>query len=546
MTSHETKGAPSWSWVPWTIVFGLYLCSLVAGFISLDFGFHWDEPVHFQIVKDALASQTYLPQGFYDYPSSTFTLALLARVMQRALAALGYQQDDLGFYLMGRGIFMILTMSGGLFLFAAVRRIGTNLGGIAAAAIYMLSWQIIYHSRWIAPDGLLASATCLFLFALALRWRRYAGTWLRVFPFIAAGIAAGTKYQGGFLIFGALLAELVWSRRDHCRSMVVCQRVGSCVAAFLITFIVITPGSVLQPLKFLTAVTGRSDHYRGDHGTHLGAYSEVVTSHIAFAITLARSVILDMPSVWGPVSVILSLLAIVGIIALWKRDKLLAVSVATPPILFFLYSATFTVFIIRNFLLFLSISAFLAGVGVSFLAHLAKSQWARGLLVGLVCAFLIFSLRELWLDAASVLGRGRHQVAQLIAARVNDRGSAECIHSSSSVDALLAEQGFNVRFKPRTSEQPEVFLFLSRQFAVDAPVTLAHWPGTEARWFDEIGSHEVDFSEYPRWSGDVRALLFSPSQFSYLGLDSQELKALGISSTCLVGTVARDDPPASL
>lgn len=522
-------------WGPWVLIVLLYTYSLVAGYFSLDFGFHWDEPVHFQIVKDALSSQTYLPQGFYDYPSATFSLALIARVSQRALTVVGFQQDDLGFYLMGRAIFMTITLAGGLFLFASVRRLGSNLGGILAATIYMFSWQIIYHSRWIAPDGLLASATCLFLLALVIRWRPDAHGWVRFLPFVAAGVAAGTKYQGGFLLIGALVAEVVWSRRDGFQSLIIVRRIGASLLAFLITFVVMTPGSLLQPLKFLTAVVGRSDHYHGDHGTHLGAYSEVVTPHSAFAIALARSIVLDMPSVWGPISLLLSLLSLFGAVALWKRDKLLAIAVLASPLLFFIYSSTFSVFIIRNFLLFLSFSALLAGLGLSFIAESVKKRWLTVLLIALVGTFILFSARELWLDAVSVKNRGRHQVAELVAARVNDIGKSECIHSSTTINSLLSEQGFTPEFGERITSQPESFLLLSRQFAVDAPVTLSEWPGTESRWFDVLGSHEVDFSEYPRWSGDVRALMLSPWQIDYLGLDSQELEALGLSSTCLVG-----------
>ena len=512
----------------------LMAITIFNGLRSIDFGFHWDEPVHLATVKQALADETFLPAGFYHYPSLLFFLTVLSRLGQRVLQPLGVGQTDAEFFLIGRSVFLILTVLGALFLFLAAKRIAGQFAGVFAASVYLLSWQMTYHSRWIAPDALLASLTAVFIWTLIRRMQSPQARLARMAPYIVAGLAASTKYQGAFLLAGALCLDLLLRGQEDRSARSIIVETSKGLSVFFVTFVVITPGVLIQPLKVYAAIRDRAEHYSDGHGFHLGAQSEVLEEPTEFGAALVRSITLDLPSQSALLSLIISAMAIAGIALLSRANWRLTTSLLVGPVLFFLYSITLVVFIIRNFLLFHPFLSFFAAIALGALwKWSARWLYARLSLAILLVLFIMQGVTHQTIDASAIQSRSSSQLAYLVAERISPDLNSTCVRATDEALQLLTRNGVSFTHRERNRNEAEVSLILSNQLSVDAPVELSEWPGTESRWFDVIGTREVDFSHYPRWSGDQKALVFSPEQLTYIGLDSTELNLLGLSRNCL-------------
>ena len=512
---------------------GLISISLWNGLRSVDFGFHWDEPVHLETVKVALADQTFLPAGFYHYPSFLFFLTVLVRLAQRILEPFGVGQTDQDFILLGRSLFLILTVSGAAFLYAAGRRLAGPIAGVSAAIVYLFSWQLTYHARWIAPDALLASIGALFIWTLVRRTTTPQARLARLGPYLVAGLAASTKYQGAFLVLGAIAIDFLLPEGKTSRQSLF--QVFKGVSGFLITFIVITPGVIIQPLKVYAAIRDRADHYADGHGFHLGAESEVIEGPLRFGAALVRSIALDFASHQGWLSLLVFAVAIAGVLVLERDRPRLTLALVIGPAVFFLYSLTLVVFIVRNFLLFFPFLAIFAGIAVGALwASHRVPNGIKWLTVAAVIGYGLFGITTQTKEANEIIHRGPEQLARMVTEYVESASPSVCIRSTAAVQDLLLQHGYVIGEREPQIADNQRILILSSQLASDAPVSLEEWPGTQSRWFGEIGTREVDFSYYPRWSGDPRALVISSDKLEFIGLDESEQQVLGISSNCLV------------
>src|SRR5262249_49907102 len=138
---------------------------LVTGFRGLDFGHHWDEK-GFQIapVKTMLTHGQLLP-GFYGYPSFDYWISAAALLpdigivwnqKSHRVEALTNVLSSQTYLLRDRGVFLIITSLSVLWVYLLVfwwRE--TWPEAMLAACFLAFSWEVAYHLRWIATDGML-------------------------------------------------------------------------------------------------------------------------------------------------------------------------------------------------------------------------------------------------------------------------------------------------------------------------------------------------------------------------------------------------------
>ena len=133
----------------------LMLCLAFAGLgiTGIDFGRHWDEPKLLRAVEDAYQSHSVLP-GWYQYPSLTFWIGLLTKYMTVAIEMLS--GAEVSVKLLWRAIMVGFTMLSGIWTYVLAQKISKQRHvGLTAAAFVLLSFELLYHSRWIAPDALM-------------------------------------------------------------------------------------------------------------------------------------------------------------------------------------------------------------------------------------------------------------------------------------------------------------------------------------------------------------------------------------------------------
>ena len=152
---------------------------------------------------------------------------------------------------------------------------------------------------------------------------------------------------------------------------------------FAITFLIITPGAVLQPVDFFQDVRFQFLHYATGHGEILGVPPNDVGSYFQYMGRMIEYLSLALLSRNEVISLLLLALAGVGSFALWKTQRNLAVVLPAILVISVFYFSTQTVFIVRNFLFLLPVLSVLIGIGAGHLFYALPRRYGAATL-GLV------------------------------------------------------------------------------------------------------------------------------------------------------------------
>src|SRR5262249_2878091 len=214
-----------------------------------------------------------LPAG-YNWPSLTYLIALFTALANipavlgaSSVAAAKAQLADIvgspTFTHQLRTVFAVLTASTGLFAILAARAIGTSwLAASISGAVVLSSFQVLYHSRWIAPDSFVMLA-CAMTLAAALRAAGNQRQLPLLLAAVAAGLATAAKYPAGCLLLLPLMVAV--------RGPAALVRVTVVLAVFTTTYLIITPGTIVDFERFVADVLFEIDHYnRLGHGGGTG------------------------------------------------------------------------------------------------------------------------------------------------------------------------------------------------------------------------------------------------------------------------------------
>ena len=261
-----------------------------------------------------VAGGLFLTRPYY-YPGLSKTLLLVPALddglralshggsLRQILAAMLSAFDTPGYLLHARSFFLFVSALGILWLYLAVWVLTRRCWqATLAAAIFGLSWELAYHARWLAPDCLLAQFSALCLLLLVLHHRRGQSGWLWAAA-IAAGLAAGTKYPGALLLGPVMLCAALrtpatlWQRT---------ARVVTVGALALATYLVTTPGTVLDPITFTDDFAMQNALYAKGH---LGYTVRVGFPHLGL---LLRYLALNLFSPYAPIAVVFFASAIAG------------------------------------------------------------------------------------------------------------------------------------------------------------------------------------------------------------------------------------------
>ncbi len=234
-----------------------------SGLRGLDFGHHWDEPQHTQALHKSIDMLILLPK-MYPYPSVSYFLTLAGlspdvltvlreeRDIREIRLRLHSAVDGKPFLLRTRTIFLVVCSSGILFVYLLVLAWrGSVPGALLAASVLGLSWEIAYHSRWIAPDGVLMQFGALTAFGVVLAHKRpqqRGWLWLAA---TAAGLACGSKWPGGLLLVPVLMVGIHGlSGRGPTQKFWLGVKI---VFVFGAVYLFTTPGTVLDPGRMFDA-----------------------------------------------------------------------------------------------------------------------------------------------------------------------------------------------------------------------------------------------------------------------------------------------------
>lgn len=306
----------------WPIGIAIFLFSLALRLIGLDWGLpneshHWsrhpDEPVIFAYSQQIKPAEGKFTPGFYNYGTLYLTTLRVATDVVNAYGGGPVQKDPdsaaralANYHRAGRFINVLAGAGLAWAVFALLRRrtntFGAMVGGIAIA----LAPGLVVHSRFQTVDVL---ATFLLTMGIAYAVRLVDDAsqkeWLKwaVVAGLFFGLSAGTKYTGllGLLALGAV-----------CLSGQKWKELALGVATCLVTFVIVTPGCILESEKFWKDFRFEMAHTTGGHGL---VFAGTGPGFIYHAVNLAIGF-----------GAILSLMGVVGLVRAGYRRQVWALA----------------------------------------------------------------------------------------------------------------------------------------------------------------------------------------------------------------------------
>lgn len=518
----------------------LVVVFVVTGCIGLDFGNHWDESSTLKRIGQPVIKGVFLPDT-YNYPSMVFDLGTIAlapelipfllqtakdltpytfqtyqeMVPKEKATAVFSRVMSKRFLFRLRAIFLLITSLTGVWVYLAVRacqRSGSE--AVFAAAIVLTSWEIAYHARWVAPDAIQMQFGALWLmfFAYAVHSVSRPLFWLRLSA-AAAGLACGTKYQGGILLLPVLVYTAVAVRNSsNLRpGRALAKEVISNGAIFGLLFLMTTPGMILQPLIFYQSLQHISYQYATGH------FGYSIEAGLEHAYRLFCYLTCVLASHWPVAALLLSGVACWGMAVMWKERPLTAAVFLLAPLLYVLVVMSYRVMIVRNYLLLAPFMAFFAARGASQIWNaLAGAVWLRRMAA--TCFMVLFAGNVIFLCFASytILTRISQDFGQDIVRYLKTHGSQKYF-LSPIVAQLVADQNAtlsNVTGDPNAAHRYMVF---------NTEVDSARWSSNRLGQYHRVsGPLEVNFDYYASWEGAPRVFELSIQRAIEMELFSRE------------------------
>lgn len=481
---------------------------VITGLRGIDFGYHWDERDSQLLQTRAMfAKGVFLPPE-YNYPgvgkilvavpALDDGLAALARGanLRRIFGAMLAAIDTPDYLLQVRSVFLVVSALGIIWVYLAVWVLTRRWWqATLAAALLGLSWEFGYHARWAVNDCILAQFAALCLLLLALHHRSSRPRWLWAAA-IAAGLAAGAKYQGALLLAPVMLCALLrapatlWQRAARVATVGVIA-----VASYLVT----TPGTVLDPLGFAAGLVSISAQYTSGH---MGYSVPAGFPHLGL---LLRYLALSLFSPYAPIAALFFAAAIVGAVFSWREDwRFAAVLIGFPVLFAACFCGKYSLFVVRNYLLMAPFLAVLSARGLA--EALLRLRWPAprlALAIALGCAL---AANATWLiSSGESIRRGDFGAVALEAvAYVRDHPRTR-FRVSPKVTALAAERGVALPANATQAEADEVVFFAKSEGG--AP---NRWTVNDP-WLTRavFGPREINFNYYSNWAGSDRIVVMT-------------------------------------
>jgi 4-amino-4-deoxy-L-arabinose transferase-like glycosyltransferase len=502
-----------------------------SGLRGLDFGFHWDEMCcQIRPVQTMVKTGILLPEYYY-YPSFNYWVSIAGLIPDfiDVWPEKGNRQQQLlqameghSYRLRLRAIYLVMTSLAVLWVYLLVLHWRRSwVEALLASSFLALSWEVAYHLRWIATDGMLMQFGALTLLFMGLSWSKPDGRPWLTFAAVTGGLACGTKYPGAALLVPVLVGGyLTWDGKSPYHVLI--RLLVKLTVIFTGVYLITTPGTVLQPIKFLEDMLSVRNLYLSGH---LGHTVSPGLEH-GWRVFIYLSSVLFSP--YAPIALLFFVLFIIGACALVKESPKTAILFLCFPTLYVLYFCMQRALVVRNLLVITPFMAILAARGTAFLWEHLKLKGRTGGLIGwlklniLQAGFATVILTSLlvnagWLiyAAETIVDRKTDRFVREVAAYISTEKSERFL-LSPRVRVHLSRLGL-IQF-PNVTDDPTQ----AEQAVFYASEGMKHWPDWPANrprltntWF---GPYEVNFNIYPNWEGDDRIIIMSIAQAQEIGI----------------------------
>ncbi|MBX3097537.1 MAG: glycosyltransferase family 39 protein [Fimbriimonadaceae bacterium] len=233
------------------------------------FGFHPDEPIINLYVGQIDISKGDFAPSFYNYPTFYLTLCSVAhRVAEAYMGNVTEPWQAIGRdYFAGRFITLISGAALAALVYLYALRFMRATGAVFAAVAVVVAPGLVVHGRFQTVDVTaatlaFASLLCAHMALPCERGKQWNLVKAVVLAGALAGLSAGTKYTGVLAFVG--IAPVLWVATEEKSTKIKAGIFG--LLALLITFLVSTPGIIVEPEVFRAGLEYEMNHTATGHG----------------------------------------------------------------------------------------------------------------------------------------------------------------------------------------------------------------------------------------------------------------------------------------
>jgi Dolichyl-phosphate-mannose-protein mannosyltransferase len=516
------------------------LLPVLAGFLwiafyGLNFGTHWDEPTaKFASIQQTLKTGVFVQGGetygaSYNYGGVNYLLtwAGFAPEVARFLVEDSFTREAMSARILPdlyahhtrmrvRRIYLLVSALSIIWLYCLNLVLGrTRMEAFLGAAILAASWEFAYHSRWIAPDVVMAEFALLTFLCIAIAGIRKADRWFDVAAVIG-GLAAGTKYPGALVVpfLVAAAAHLYW--RQGQTTKFILKRSVRLILVAAAAFVITSPGVVIDPFRFFGELKLQRQIYAW------GWFGHTVEAGIPHLLAILKYFFLELFSTNWPVSTLFAAFCVIGLISLGRERRALNVLVILFITAYLGYFSQQKAMIVRNLMVVVPFLCLCSARGIMAVSE-RFGPWPKRAFAAVLAILLVVSY-GLQIDAAVQIKFRHHP--EYFAGQFIDyvRASpSERVFISTKLSVYLQKYGGQIPDNLTTNpDQPHSKVaFLQTE---GADVLWEKWP---ANWWGmyeaNFGAKEVNLDAYPTFVGNERILLTSIDHFQKLPLTAKDL-----------------------
>ena len=500
----------------------IFIYVFLAGLKGIDFGTHSDESKIIESVESSLEDEILLPR-WYHYPSVCYNIALLSIMPDLFTMSFNKTKEitlklrklvgSHSFKMRLRTIFLFITLISAVWIFLLVliwRR--SNIEAFVSATLLLSLWELHYHARWIAPDGIMMGFGILsmLLMYLAINSDKYNLFFLRSAA-IVVGLTCGVKYPGGIFILPLIYTVyLIKKKGQDIRNAFWNYEYLIVILIFIASFIISTPGSLIQPYRFILHITHEMNHYKTGHGGY------TVNSIIHHSWLILNYFMFVAFSKYWPIAIIFFIFMCFGIYHLVCKEKKLSIWFLMVPCLYVLYFASQKVMIVRNLLVILPFLAILASIGLCRLTQLIPSIFFRRLFLVGICFMLLINFMWIYEASESIAYKDSIIHSENITAYLKNKPNTR-YYISEVARAYLNNKDierYNLLNIVNNSEEADLIIFSSSEVK-----PLTKWIANKwGRYKIVSGMYEVNWDYHPSLFGNVHIIAVNKSTAKQLDI----------------------------
>lgn len=508
------------------IVITLIIVNFISvGIYGRNYGSHWDEYYLFQGINNFIDQLILIPKE-YTYNSIYFYLGSIPLLFDFIISApkifievfsnptrpldlniypsilnlqisLKNRINSENYIFIIRTIYILITSLSLIWIFNIGKEIYKDYKVGIFSAIYIgMSWEVQYHSRWIAVDTIFMQFFSLQLLLLlkyinantedSVKRLKYL-----VLSAISAGFGIGCKLPAVFMFLPLMVA--IYLNNEKLKTYLLAFIV------LLLAFISTTPGAILDPIRFFGAIIFEYYGYNLKHSVGYDHYVGNLFEHLTKAYIW---IALEVPSNYIVISALITVVCIYGFYQLNRFNKKYSIILLSFVIPYSIFISINHLFIIRNWLVIIPIFSIYFGVGIYNLILFIKSRKIKhGKLFLFIFLFLYVSLNFFseWYYARGIKKRSLSDNNLSLINYINDKKLSNFYISEKIYSKITDSLNKNYLCSASSGLVEDTPTFINAlEWHAGYGIGL---PNTIKRIF---GTNEANYSYYPTWVGNDR------------------------------------------